>query len=168
MHPEDIKPGNWVAITAFDPTGATPSSIRHPTALDVNVPRKDLTLRITEYTGVPMKVLAVSLPFMLVQYIASAYVEALDVRTKRFTKLNKKFIKEFGATWGTNILNQQNQQHPHSFTSQEEQHNEDDHGVMDLVPHESLCPLCYNRLHEAQSTGPDTFLVCTACGWSNQ
>ena len=82
MHIEDLKPGEFVAIVKCNDTGHSSTCCLHGTKC-----------QSVQYDGMPLKVIAISPPFVYVFDRENDRRGAVDFRRFEFTRLTKEYVK---------------------------------------------------------------------------
>lgn len=183
MHFEDLKVGQWVAMTMHDPTAANPETIRDMETLRPAPRRAMRQAIIREYNGLPMKIIAKSVPFILLEMPDGRAVQSLDIRTVHLTPLDKKYVKLYRDTMNRNITLQPEEdfsQDPLAGLRSDEDtfdplsdqeplsSQEDDHDsvLVTISATNRDCPGCNDSLREVRAANGEVNYYCPTCGWS--
>lgn len=163
VRPDDWKVGIFVAITSVvkyrEEDDASYTEREHFTFQMMPMRRRE---RRERYDGVPLEVMAVSLPFICVSDGKDRF--ALDTRDLVFTKLNKDFVAEMREGYrssGTVMRNGERVSKSRIKQERKEKKRLKEEAKKDP----SMCPRCFTKCKQIMEKPGDPWIyVCEQCG----
>lgn len=131
-HIENLRVGQWVAITR--------SVEEHVTAFGTCTHHDEMV------SGRPLKILAISLPFVVVTDGDDLF-GPIDTRLCEFTRLSRSYVRCLVAGSSATILQRQKEHDAQSTDARN-------------------CPMCNSRLRERRIENGIWELVCPECGFT--
>jgi len=152
---ENLHVGNWIAITDFEPVGD--ESISHPFfGGGGGVQRISPAI-----DGRPLKIVAISAPFIAVVDPRARVVVPVDTRTIRWTKLHKKYVQLMS---GRDLPGTPEQ--PHWILIGKLLKNIRNNRSVRTEDKTGLCPICGEKFIQKKTANTDWELKCRQCGFT--
>lgn len=156
---DDVKVGMYIAITGVVKHEEEDYlKLEHFTFQMMPMRRQDRRHRMD---GIPLEVLAVSLPFLCVDDGANRF--GLDTRDLVFTKLDKEFVDEMRH--GSTTANPYNDERKPPRSVRRKIKREKNKLVKDTKNNPAACPRCYNQKTSQIRHGDGKwYRHCSQCG----
>jgi len=84
---DDLRKGQYVAVTQFCVDESEQQLLGH-----------------VEYSGIPLEVLAISLPFICLRNVLNDTVSAMDVRNRKFQRVTPQYVRQMRKASGNKPL----------------------------------------------------------------
>ena len=148
---DDLRVGGWYAIKSERELDEQTSFADFPFAI-----RKR---RRSAVTGEPLRILAISLPFIVVTNGHDRF--PLDVRQYEFIRLDRRYVDAITTSRGPELIG-------NVFLDEEKRIASDIKRGKKQKPDPRLCPhCCEGRLHQLHRSGEWLF-VCPVCGYEGR